>query len=179
MDQFNQIVRRVDIKNRTWYNWDEVNGIAMEIDFCSIFIVVAFITDTTIKLSILISSLDLLTIIFDEIAPRVHVDKPSEFECDCENNCHATINTKNVYKIRVTPLAVRFALDVFHLIMQAMDTLSIYLTVSIEFEAAIVIGQLMLYFAVSSSNNAVSRFTSLIHNVCTVISYLLPFVCNI
>ena len=167
---FNQ----VDIENRTWYNWDGVAGIAIGINFCGIFIVMAFVIDTTIKILILDIIFRCVTIIFDGIA--LGVDKQSEFECDFKNNGHATIITNNAYKIRATPIAVRVFLDVFHLIRQAMDALSLNIAVPIDFEAAIVaIGQLVLYFAVPSPNNTVSHHI-LIHNVCAAISYLLPLV---
>ena len=166
-DPFDQIVIRVDICNRVWYNLDSIDRITMKIDVSGIFNSFVFVIHILIKKSILVLSLDVLIIIFGGMA--LNSDKQSEFECDSRNNDYATIITNNFYKIHGTPIVVAFSVDVCYFIFPAMDTSSI----PIEFEALIIkISPLILNFTTPLSINTINYHTQIKHNVCTICSFI-------
>ena len=169
-DPINQIVIKIDICNKIWYNLDGVVGI----DVYGIFNVFPFVIDILIKKSTLISSSDVSTSIFNEIASNS--DKQREFECDCRNYDHSTIITN---KIRGTPTVVAFFVNVYHFVLSVMDTSSLVIELSIEFEAFVgEIVQLMLNFAVTLSIDAVSSHIQVRHTVCAVVCSHFTFVYN-
>ena len=177
IDSFNQtaIRARVDICNRIWYNLD---GVTAGTDVYNVFNVFVFVIDILIKTSMWMSCSNVFTIIFHGIA--VNSDKQSEYECNCENNDHATVVVNNFHKIRITLNVIGFFVAVFHFIAQAID---IFLTISlpIKFEAFIAaICQLILIFSVPLPMNSVASHTQVIYNVyvCVVFSFLFSFVCN-
>ena len=114
-DQFNQVVIRVDIRNRIWYQSDEVDLIMIGIDVYGIFIVFAFVTDSLIQISTCISSLDILTTVFNVIA--LNSNQKSIFECDLGNNGQSTAITNNFYKIHATPILISFFVNNFYFIL--------------------------------------------------------------
>ena len=178
-DPLNSIVIRVDIRNKTWYNLDIVVRITVGINVYGIFNVVAFVVDVLIQKSIWISSSDVLSIIFDEIA--LHSHQQSEFECDYRNNDHTAMVINNYYRIHATPILGAFLVDICHFILSVMDTLSLNIELPIEFEAFVAaIGQLMLNFAVPRSVDTVGSHKQVRHNVCAVFifAFLFSFVCN-
>ena len=166
-NSFNQIVIIIHTCNRMWYNLHVVDRSRVGIGDHDIFNVFVFVSDILMNVSISLSSSNVLTMIFIEIASNS--DKQSEFECDCGNNGQATVITNDFHKIHITPIVVGVFVDVFHFILQAMDTSSLNVALPIEFEAFIVgvvaIAQLILNFAVSLSVTTVSSHTQVI-NVC-------------
>ena len=172
-DPINQIVIRVDICNGIWYNLNGVVGI----DVYGIFNVFVFVIDILIKKSALISSSDVSTIILNVFG--LNSDKPNEFECDCRNYDHVTTITNNYYTIHATPIVVALFVNVYHFVLQAMDTSSLNIELSIELETFVAeTVQLMLNFAVTLSIDAVSSHIQVRHSVCAVFSSLFSFVCN-
>ena len=176
VDQFNQVVIRVDICNKIWYHLGNVDQITVGIDIYGIFDIFAFDTDILIQISIWNSPLDVLTIILHGNA--LNVDQQREFECDFGNNGQSGVTNK-FYKIHATPIVIGFFVNGFHFILQAMDTSSLSIALPIEFEefivAVVAIGSLILNFAV----NTISFHAQGRHSVCAVyISFAFSFVCN-
>ena len=91
------------------------------------------------------SSPEALTIIFDVIA--LNSDKQSEFECDCANNGRASVTTNDFYKIQTALFVIGFFVDVFHFILQAMDTSSLNMSYS----------HILVQSHVSNSESSVSQ----------------------
>ena len=112
-----------------------------------------------VEISILSSFLCVLRIIFDGIASSLH--EQCEFGCDMAImvlNATIIIPTNNFYKICATAIVIGCFCDVFHFVVQAMNT-SLNIALQIEFEAivvAIAIEKLMSIVAVPSSMDVVS-----------------------
>ena len=130
--------------------------------------------DILTEISILLSFSHVLTIVFDKIA--LNLDKKHESECDHANDGNVTTIMNNFYKIRATSIVFGFFWDVLRFILQAIDTSSLNIALSIKFEAiGIAIDGLTLTAAVPPSTSTVSHHSQVVYNVCCIFLLLCVF----
>ena len=146
-------------------------------DFCSVLNVLTSTVDIVIKISLLMSLVDILTIIFDGIG--LNLDKLSECECgycnNNNNNNNIIIIISNTCEIIIPILVVmgEFLLLGIYFTMHTIDKSSLHLILSIEFELVITVILLLISnLAVQSSVDAAYCDTKVIHNVCVFYSRL-------
>lgn len=171
-------LKTIDICNTMGYNCYAIGQITRRVDVNNVFhgiIGMAVVIDISIKISILISFLNALTIISDRIG--LNLDIPSEYKCGYEsydnNSDHDTI-INSWYKIRHTTLIVGLFVAVCFLLIMQVLLVQINTIVSHEIDAiSIVMIQLVIILAIQTLIGVVYYDSPMICNVCYV--YLLSF----
>lgn len=164
------MIMRIDIRNIMNCNCDTMHRIKIGIDVCDTFNGITSAAYILITISIVISSVDVLTIILG--GNGSNLDKLNKFEG--RYGSHTTIIIISImYKISVAVfiIIVRFLLFVSYLIVQEIDEslLRVPVTLSIKFELIFnVIILLVSNLAKQLSNDAVYCDRQVIHSVCGV-----------
>ena len=155
-------LKRIDICNRMGYFCETIYQIIIGVDVNDTFNRMTVTINVFIKITILLSFLNILTTISDGIDPILA--KVSEYD----DNSDTTVIINTLYKVGVSTLIVVLFVHAIYFIMQVMDGLTLNITIPIEIDVIIVAMNHIALILALQSIAAVLCDIQMICNVCAI-----------